>query len=302
MSLPCMNHAQEKKFLNKEFSFTTDNDAFLLQKKDAYYTNGIYIHYRFADTHTARKKIHALELGQMIFTPLSKKARTAADIDRPYCGYLFARYSKTTAFVNDGVLQWQATLGVVGSASLGENLQNAYHKLFGFLRFQGWEYQVRNAIGLDGGISYAFTAVEYNDVFKVVPTMQANMGTTFTNARAGMMFVAGSFEKNNSSVLFNTRINNGTAVPQKKSELLIFAYPSISYQAYNATLQGGLLGKGVGAVLADPKPFVFEQRYGICYAQERLSTRIELVYQSKETDKQSRSQVYGSFQIGYRMF
>ncbi len=292
---------QEKKFLRKELSFTTDNDAFLLKKKDAYYTNGFYIQYRFADTTTVRKKVHALELGQMIFTPLSKK-ETIADIDRPYCGYLFARYSQTLAGNNDAVLQWHGTLGVVGSASLAEKLQNEYHKLLGFLRFKGWEYQVRNAIGLDAGISYAFTALSFNDMFKIVPIAQANLGTTFTNAKIGMLLSAGSFEKNNSSILFNTRVNNGTSIPKKKTEIFLYAYPSITYQAYNATLQGGLLSKGSGAVLADPKPFVLEQRYGIAYAQERISTRIELIHQSKETDKQTRGQTYGSIQIGYRMF
>ncbi|BFG71147.1 hypothetical protein KACHI17_20280 [Sediminibacterium sp. KACHI17] len=301
VSISCLAHAQEKKFLRKELSFTTDNDAFLLKKKDAYYTNGFFIQYRFTDTATVKKKVHALEIGQMIFTPLSKK-ESIADIDRPYCGYLFTRYSQTIASSNDAVFQWHGTLGVIGSASLAEKLQNEYHKLLGFLRFKGWEYQVRNAIGLDAGVSYAFTAASYNDLFKIVPIVQANVGTTFNNAKVGLLFSAGSFEKNNSSILFNTRVNNGTSVPNKKTEIFLYAYPSITYQAYNATLQGGLLNKGTGAVLADPKPFVLEQRYGIAYAEQRISTKLELVYQSKETEKQTRSQVYGSIQIGYRMF
>lgn len=301
LTLSCHANAQEKKFLRKELSFTTDNDAFLLKKKDAYYTNGFFVQYRFTDTTTIRKKVHALEIGQMIFTPLSKK-ENIADIDRPYCGYLFTRYSQTIASANDAVFQWHGTLGVIGSASLAEQLQNEYHKLLGFLRFKGWEYQVRNAIGLDMGASYAFTAVAFNDMFKIVPIAQANLGTTFTNAKVGMILSAGSFEKNNSSILFNTRVNNGALIPKKKSEIFLYAYPSIIYQAYNATLQGGLFNKGFGAVLADPKPFVVEQRYGIAYAEERISTKVELIYQSKETDKQTRSQVYGSIQIGYRMF
>ncbi|MBL0883975.1 MAG: lipid A deacylase LpxR family protein [Chitinophagaceae bacterium] len=295
------SYAQEKKLLRRELSFTTDNDAFLFKKKDAYYTNGFYVQYRFTDTTTKRKRLHAVEIGQMIFTPLSKK-ETIAEIDRPYCGYLFTRYSQTITDAHDGVFQWHGTLGVIGSASLAEKLQNEYHKLLGFLRFKGWEYQVRNAIGLDVGISYAFTALSFNDVFKIVPVTQGNIGTTFTNAKIGMVLAAGSFEKNNSSILFNTRINNGHSMPQKKTELFLYAYPTIAYQAYNATLQGGLLSKGSGAILAEPRPFVLEQRYGIAYAEERISTKLELIYQSKETDSQKRSQVYGSIQIGYRMF
>jgi len=298
----CYAFTQKKKYLRTELLFSSHNDAFLLQKKDAYYTNGLYFQYRSADRLSSKKKIHVAEIGQMIFTPLSKKGRTAADIDRPYCGYLFARYGQLIAINQESILQWNTSLGVVGSASLAENLQNEYHRLLGFLRFQGWEYQVRNALGLDADISYSFTAVDYNDLLKIVPQVQASIGTTFTHAKAGVYILAGNFEKNNNSALFNSRVSNGSASPQKKMELFVFAYPSITAQAYNATLQGGLLNKGSGAILADPRPFVFEQRYGICYAQDRLSIKLELVYQSKETDSQIRSHAYGAIQIAYRMF
>lgn len=302
LSLVCSIQAQQTKRLRREFSFTTDNDAFLLQVKDAYYTNGFFMSYRIADTSSLHKKIHAFELGQMIFTPLSRKAETISEIDRPYCGYLFAKYTQTRSAKRDAITQWHGAIGIIGSASLGQELQDSYHKLFRYKRFEGWRYQVRNALGLDLGISYSTTAFNFNSLIKVVPSMQANLGTTFTNVKAGTIFCLGSFESNNNSILFNTRASNSNTGPKKKIELFIYMYPSVTVQLYNATLEGGLLSKGSGAVLAKPQTLLFEQRYGICFAEERFSTRFEITQQSKETASQIRSQTYGSIQFAYRMF
>lgn len=294
--------AQQNTELRREILFTSENDAFLLQIKDAYYTNGIVLNFRIADNSRSHKKIHSFEIGQKIFTPLSKKAETIDEIDRPYCGYLFARYMQLNSLKKDALLQWGGSFGIVGNASLGEALQNSYHKLFGFKRFEGWKYQVRNAIGVDINASIAKTLFNLQDIIKLVPVAEASLGTHFTNARAGAIFCIGSYENNKRSVLFNTRVSNGYAAPKKKMELFVYAYPSILVQAYNASLQGGLFSKGNGAVLAGPETWMFEQRWGICYARERFSSRVEFVHQSKETASQLKAQSYGSLQVGFRMF
>lgn len=301
-SLVCSIQAQQTKALRRELSFTTDNDAFLLQVKDAYYTNGFFIAYRIADTNDLRKRIHSFELGQKIFTPLSRKAETISEIDRPYCGYLFAKYTLTRSLKKDALFQWHASIGIVGSASLAKELQDSYHKLFRYKRFEGWRYQVRSALGLDLGLSYSTTAFNINNLVKIVPSFQANLGSTFTNVKAGAILCLGAFESNNNSILFNSRVTNGKKGPKKKIELFIYTYPSITAQVYNATLEGGLFNKGTGAVLMEPETLLFEQRYGICFAQERFSTRLEITQQSKETASQIRSQKYGSIQLAYRMF
>lgn len=294
--------AQQEKLLRKEFSFTTENDAFLFKIKDAYYTNGIFFNYRIADSTSQRKKIHSFTLGQKIFTPASRKAETTNEIDRPYCGYLFMQYTQINSYKKDALLQWGGNISLVGKASLGEALQNTYHKLLDYKRFEGWKYQVRNAMGLDLYGSYAQTLFHYRNTVKLVPLAEATLGTNFTNIKAGAIFCLGAFEKNNRSALFNTRASSGYALPEKKTELFVYTYPAWILQVYNATLQGGLFSKGTGAVLAKPKTWVFEQRLGICFAQDRFSSRIEFAHQSKETATQLTAQNYGSLQIGIRMF
>src|SRR6478609_7005245 len=131
----------------KEISFTTENDAYLFQHKDAYYTNGVFFAIRSAQEKKGKKLIQGLELGQMIFTPLIRKTEGPADIDRPYCGYLFLQYNQTRFTSKRSVLQLKISIGEVGNASWGEGLQNSYHKLLGYGRFSGWQYQVQNAFG-----------------------------------------------------------------------------------------------------------------------------------------------------------
>lgn len=294
--------AQQKFIPRKAFTVTTENDAYLFQIKDAYYTNGIKLNYRIADTSTMVKRIHAFELGQKIFTPLSKKAETTHEIDRPYCGYLYADYSSITSFRNDALFQWGITLGLVGKASLGEALQNGYHSLLNFKKFEGWKYQVPNALGIDLTASYTQTLFNLGQVFKMVPVLSASLGTQFTNAKLGTVFCIGSYESNHSSVLFNTRISSGYASPKKKMELFLYVHPSMQAQIYNATLQGGLFSHKNGAVLTNPETWVFEQEWGICYAKDRFTTKLALIHQSKETAGQLKSQSYGSIQMGFLMF
>ena len=54
---------------SKQFGFKSDNDAYLARGQDKYYTNGIFISYRFANTPKKEnanlaKQITQLEIGQ----------------------------------------------------------------------------------------------------------------------------------------------------------------------------------------------------------------------------------------------
>jgi len=90
-------HAQEilQTSFSKELSFTNENDAYLLQKNDAYYTNGLFLSYAQAKEKKGRKRIYQLEIGQKIFTPLIRKVETTLQIDRPYCGLLSLKLQET---------------------------------------------------------------------------------------------------------------------------------------------------------------------------------------------------------------
>lgn len=296
--------AQEKdpKVFGREVSFTTENDAYLFQKKDAYYTNGVFFSLTKAGEKKGYKRVNSYRLGQMIYTPLSRKALSISDIDRPYCGLLFIKYGQMRFHKNESLLEYSAALSELGPASLGEGLQNSYHKLLGYTRFSGWPYQVPNAFGVDLGVAYAQTLLEDSSWIKLVPQAAVSLGTTYTNASLGIYTVIGSFEKNSQSALWNARATAGKEVNRRKHEFFLYWYPQVIFQGYNGTVEGGLLSKGTAvAVLGQSEKWMFQQAIGLCYAGGRWSTRAAWVYQTREAVKQIRDQQYGSLTVSYRL-
>lgn len=286
---------------SKEISFTTENDAYLLQKRDAYYTNGLFVTLRTSAEKRGGKQISSFELGQKIYTPLIRKTASPADIDRPYSGQLFFKYGQTRFLKHEAVFELSAGITILGPGSYGESLQNSYHKFFKYARFTGWKYQVQNAIGPDLGISYSRTVWENSTWIKMIPRVRANLGTTFINAGIGLYACFGLFEKNRNSALWNASIQSNEKDKRRGHEFFIYWYPQLIWQGFNATVEGGLFDKGTGAVLGETKRGIFQQDIGICYARGRWTTRAVWVYQSKESVSQKRAQKYGSFLLSYRL-
>jgi lipid A 3-O-deacylase len=296
-----MAQTEAAPIFSREFSFTTENDAYLFRKNDAYYTNGFFFALKTAKEKHGKKTIKGWELAQKIFTPLIRKTSGPADIDRPYCGYLFLKFSETRFFANnDDVLQYNAGIGQVGSASFGESVQNGYHDLLDYGRFTGWKYQVQNALGLDAGLTYAHVLWQDSSWIKLMPVAQANLGMNYTNANIGAYICLGSFERNANSAIWGARTQTQQVNTRKKHEVFFYAYPQVVLQGYNSTVQGGLFSKGSGAVLKDPERLMVQYSFGLIYAEDRWTTNIAFVHQSEEATTQTRPQQYASLMLSYR--
>jgi lipid A 3-O-deacylase len=286
---------------SKEIGLTTENDAYLFSKNDAYYTNGFFLNLRSAYEKKGNKLIRDYQIGQMIFTPLDRKNPGPSGIDRPYCGYLFFQF-KQTAFRKKAVIQYNLGIGQVGSASGGEDVQNSYHKLLGYSRFSGWQYQIKNAFGADAGFTYAHTLINDSTSFKIIPVAQANLGMDFTNAKLGAYLCIGSFEDNRNSALWNARMQTKSADTYRKFELFFYIYPQVILQGYNSTVEGGLLNKSsTTEVLGKLEQWMFQDNLGMCYAQGRWTTNLAFIYQSREAEAQEKPQRYVSVQVSYRL-
>ena len=302
LKVSIIGFAQKKPTTNftKELLFKTENDAYLFNRNDAYYTNGFLLNYNYAQEKNVVKKINSFELGQKIFTPFIRETKMPEDIDRAYCGYLYLKYAQTRFIQKDALVQLSGSLGLVGPDSWGEGLQNTYHGWLKFAKFTGWKYQIENSLGIDFAATYATTLAAANGI-KMVPVVQINLGTTYTNASAGAMIVWGAFEKNGESALWNARISTKENTQKRKHEFFGYWYPQVIAQAYNATIQGGVFNKGSMAVTQEPSGLMYQQTLGVCYAAGRFTGKVEYIYQSKETPSQTKSQRYGSFQVSYRI-
>jgi lipid A 3-O-deacylase len=145
-----------------------DNDMFGASGQDQGYTNGLQItatspnleNYKNdpclpAVAHAINSYLEWLQpagfeqsnmvfsLGQSLFTPTNRYTRNLIQDDRPYAGVLLASIgynARTGNYLRSSHLRF----GVVGPAAMGFQVQNAWHKLIGIDRFQGWDNQLHN--------------------------------------------------------------------------------------------------------------------------------------------------------------
>jgi hypothetical protein len=298
--------AQANKAYRNTFAITTDNDAYLLSAKDGYYTNGLFFQFSKAFDKKNLKIIRRVEVGQVLYNSRDRLSiiRQLEEADRPYCGYLFTKYTRDKFINSNQLLGYSIEAGVTGRWSLGEQFQSWYHGNIGVNNFKHWAMQIPNSVGINFTAKYASTIASSDkqyQLFKIVPIAEAALGNFFINAKAGAYFCMGVFEKTENSILFNARISSKKETKFLKKEFFFYAYPQLTLQGYNATLQGDLFNqpKDTTVFTASPKVFVFQQKLGMLYATGRWQGRVEVVFQSQEATTQRNPSSYISLQIGY---
>ena len=104
----------------------------------------------------------SLEISQSIFTPRETQVSPPPTDDRPYAGVLIA----TAGLVHDTAATrdlLSLSLGVVGPAALGEQVQNGFHSIIGDTQNRGWHYQLQDqsAFQLLGQRTYRIPVVQF---------------------------------------------------------------------------------------------------------------------------------------------
>ena len=88
-----------------------------------------------------------LSLGQLMYTPTSTERYELVEDGRPYAAYLYGGIAYHTR--SDGQLDIvELNIGMVGPAALGHETQDFIHDLRGFEKYNGWDNQLRNELGL----------------------------------------------------------------------------------------------------------------------------------------------------------
>ena len=139
-------------------TITLENDAVSTLKgtSDKYYTSGIHLGWTSGTDQVPQfmqgigrtlwgggvQRV-SIDLNQQIFTPQNTQISPPDPHDRPYAGYL----NGTVSLIQDSD-DWRSLLalsvGVIGPAALGEEVQNGFHSLIGDPSNKGWHYQLPN--------------------------------------------------------------------------------------------------------------------------------------------------------------
>ena len=299
-------YAQNNSYKN-EFGFRSENDSYLAQGQDRYYTNGLSLNFRSAiDQSTLRnqklnKVIWEIEAGQKIFNPQSGSILDIDFIDRPFAAYLYGGAAAHFLYNSETNLKLSLQVGTVGPAAKGREAQEFLHNNFGFYEIDGWQWQVNNEFGIN-------STVEFNKLINrlrsgktdFILSSYLNAGNTFAGAGTGLIFRLGNINPLHSSAISQSTISNN-AMTKTGKEFFFYAKPMLHFIAYDATIQGGLFRNDKGAVVFDQKPLVFSQQAGAIFSKNRWTADFSVVFKSREIESFAKPHQYGSFALLYRM-
>ena len=290
-----------------EIGFTTDNDLYHDVETDKYYTNGLLLHFRYAlkqDTITTQieKRLLEFEIGQKIFTPYWAQVPDPKLQDRPFTAFLYTSGTYSKFYKNEKVWRFSAVIGTIGPNAKGREVQEGYHKKLKIYTVMGWEYQLKNEIGVNLSAEYSKLLYRLpNKIADLTGTSAALLGNTFSGANVGVLFRFGKINPLYKSVSYNSSIsNNGKINAKPKAEFLLFARPQLNYVAYDATIQGGLFLKDKGPVTFKPKPFVLSTQVGITVSIPKCTVFYSLTFKSKDVKSAAVPYTYGSIGLLYR--
>jgi lipid A 3-O-deacylase len=291
----------------QEFGFQSDNDSFLAQGSDRYYTNGLFLFYRrgmdFKNPKLANKVL-GFEVGQKIYNPISGSVPNATNVDRPFAGYLYIGANLNYLFRNESNFKFSLQTGIIGPSAQGEQIQKVIHNTFGFYELNGWQYQIKNNFQVNA-------SVEYNRLLfrkswmDVTAAAYANGGTGFTGAGIGPLLRLGNYNLLFNSVSTQSTATRNSIVPAHAKELFLHYKPQFNYIAYDATVQGKLGNQetepGSLEITSDPKPITFSHQVGVSYAGSRWIFDASATFVTKEVKTQTyNTHQWGSISVVYR--
>ncbi len=287
---------QAQKIYTKSIGILTENDSYLLTGKDGYYTNGLTLSYSWTKKDTSNMTIRSIEFGQLMYNAKNGSYKELKKIDRPVTAYLFGRYSQTQ-FFGHNVLNWKAGIGTIGPNAFGREVQEFIHRTLSMHKPEEWQFQFRNAFSVDASISYVPQIFKEQPTANIYPIISSDIGMTFTNIKLGGILTLGQKNVNEKSALWNAQLNQ---TDNNTTESFFYIRPILTYNIYNATVQGSLFSEDQHAGVLNR--LIFTPKIGWQYAHKRFSLNLGIDYTSREAKTQLYSQWYGSVKFGYALY
>ncbi|HUL68026.1 MAG TPA: lipid A deacylase LpxR family protein [Burkholderiaceae bacterium] len=292
-------------------SFTLDNDFFA--GYDHHYTNGLQVAFS-ADKTRLPESLRSLPplrwssdphitfaIGQRMYTPSDTKRSQPDPLDRPYGGWLYALADVRvrTGSVVDSV---QASLGVIGPASMAKQTQNNYHKLIGADETNGWHAQIGTAPALLLGYERAWPSIQSARIGRfaadVTPRVGATIGNVYTYGNAGAVLRFGQNLPDDYPV---TDISlgpprDGFRPSGSGTGWYVWVGTEARLVAFNAFLDGNLFSNDPSV---QRKPFGHDLQLGLTALYSKARVGFTFVTRSKEFETQAGADRFGQVAISF---
>ena len=244
-------------------------------------------------------------IGQKIFTPEDTDATVLLPNDRPYAAWLFGSAELLGLIREDENHQvgnlFGITLGVVGPAALGEEIQNGFHDLIGVERAKGWDNQLENEPGVI--INYVrrwqyFHPAFGDTTFETSPHITTALGNIYTYGGGGLMVRWGRGLRNDFSP---PNIRPGFPGipylrPSKEPSWYFFAGVEGRAVAHNIFLDGNTFEDSHGV---DKKTLVADFQFGVAWQWEGVRIALSNVWRTREFDEQDENTQFGALNFSF---
>lgn len=295
----------QKKF-SKEIKFVNDNDLYTSVQKDRYYTNGIFLSYRYiqqSNNNKVIKKIYNFELAHKMYTPYKAAVKTKEEHDRPFAGHFYGSFGVDYFLKNNTIFKPEIQIGVIGRNAFGKELQNFIHNIYGFEETVGWKYQIEDALAINLNASYIKNLwTDKTNTIDFNWYNSAKLGTVHTSATIGFYSRIGfkPFQSILNSIAFGGNLNDKNSNYNRTSEVFFYLKPTISYVLYDATIQGSFLNKN-SAVTYDIKNVQFQGEFGLQFTTNRFNLGYSVHFYSKKLKsiRVPNTIFYGTINVSY---
>ena len=228
---------------NSYFRFHYDNDYFT--KTDEYYTQGITFEYvnpslkNFLPAKLLWKPFKTTPQFGVTFnlfgyTPTSIASDNILYGDRPFNANITLKtFLIQVDEINHQQISTAFSIGVMGPAGLGNEIQTNIHRWLKNPLPHGWQYQIQNDIIINYQLNYEKQLLAAGNYFLLNGTAEARAGTLNNKLSGGFNFMAGRFNKRYIPVTYRGR----------KAEYYFYSQSRINFIGYDASMQGGIFNR-----------------------------------------------------------
>jgi lipid A 3-O-deacylase len=268
----------------KYFRFHYDNDFFT--KSDEYYTQGItldYVHPSIKNFPLAKllwkpyktTAQYGVAFNLFGYTPTSILSDEILYGDRPFNANITL---KTFLVQPDDVHKQQVSsalsIGVMGPAALGYDIQYNIHRWLDNPLPHGWQHQIKNDIIFNYQINYEKQIVNAGNHFILNSTSEIRLGTLNNKINTGFNFMVGNFNKRYTAI----------GSDKKKVSYYFYGQSRANLIGYDASMQGGLFNKKSPYTIAaaDVSRLTYQADAGIIVNYKKLLLSYTQSFLTKE--------------------
>lgn len=294
LSFACFS---QKRILTQEIQVESHNDNYTFSfESDSYYTNGLFIRYRFLKDarfrrrHSIDKVVRSYEISHQIFTPKELIWSDLGEFDRPYAGLLSFSAANEYFYETESHLKLKLSIGWMGSILNTGAIQKAFHEIANTQPPLGWQYEINNGPVINGYGAYSQN-IAFTGKFDITSETNAALGTTFNFLRQEFMMRFGKFKPIHKSSQYGGAL--GIKSHQRGiQEFYFFVSPGIEFVGYNATIEGQLIGKS-SPHTEERVPWVYQTRAGILLSWATFDLAISYYQRTKETTEATHHEYVG---------